>query len=144
MKCFVLAVFLNCKSARLIVVFQNGFENWILNVFGNWIVWIKFSNIKLLYYIRKKNIQNLCSFRFSCEHLFIFSRFYFLSGYWLVREQKVLLFSKISYYLQHFFIQILVIFVFSFFQQRHTFFSFIPSLISVYYYSHLRKTVRVV
>ena len=32
---FVLAVFLNCKNARVIFIFQNGFENWILNVFGN-------------------------------------------------------------------------------------------------------------
>ena len=34
-KSFVLAVFLNCKNARVIFIFQNGFENWILNVSGN-------------------------------------------------------------------------------------------------------------
>ena len=32
---FVLAVFLNSKNARVIFIFQNGFENWILNVFSN-------------------------------------------------------------------------------------------------------------
>ena len=94
MKCFVLAVFLNCKNAWMIFIFQNGFENWILNVFGNWTVWIIFWNIKFLYYIRKEIIQSLCCFRFRCEHLFIFSRIFFFSGYWFVREQRCTVFQN--------------------------------------------------
>ena len=44
MKYFVLAVFLNYKNARVIFIFQNGFENWFLNVFGNWILTENFGN----------------------------------------------------------------------------------------------------
>ena len=34
MKYFV-ALFLNCKNARVTFILQNGFENWTINVFSN-------------------------------------------------------------------------------------------------------------
>ena len=125
MKGFALAVFLNYKNARVIFIFQTVFENWILNVFGNWIVWIKFWNIKLLYYIRKEIIQSLCCFRFRCEHLFIFSQIYFLSGYWLVREQRFYCFPKFLIIYNIFLIQVLVIFFSSFFSREAHMYSFV-------------------
>ena len=53
-KCFGPVVMLNCKNSRIIFTYQNDFENWILNVLGNWIVCTKFWNTKLLYIFEKK------------------------------------------------------------------------------------------
>ena len=80
---------------------------------------LKFWNFKLLCYIRKE-IRILCFFTFICEHLFIFSRAYFLSGYWLVREQRIYCFPNFLIIYNIFLIQTLLIFFFSFFQERHT------------------------
>ena len=78
-KCFVLAAFLNCKNARVIFIFQNGFENWILNVFGKWVVCIKFWNFKFLSNIRKEIIQILCCFRFKSGRFFSIRFIFFLN-----------------------------------------------------------------
>ena len=85
---------------------------------------LKFWNFKLLYYIRKE-IRILCFFTFRCEHLFIFSRAYFLSGYWLVREQRFYCFPKFLIIYNIFLIQILVIFFFNLFSRDTHIYSFV-------------------
>ena len=121
---FFFFFFLNCKNARVIFIFQNGFESWILNVSGNWTDWIKFRNIKLLYYIRKE-IRILCFFTFSFEPLFILSRVYFLSGYWLVREQRFYCFPNFLIIYNIFLIQTLLISFFRVFSRETYIYSFV-------------------
>ena len=53
-KNMLFAVFLNCKNAMVIFIFQYGFENWILIVFGISIFCLEFWNFTLLCYIWKK------------------------------------------------------------------------------------------
>ena len=66
-------------------------------------------------YKKSTNIEN------KCQHIFIVSQIYFLSGYWLVREQRLYCFPKFLIIYNIYLIPILLIFYFSFFQERHTF-----------------------
>ena len=124
MKYFVLAVFLNCKNARVIFIFQNGFENWILNVFGNWIVWIKFWNLSF-FTIFEKKLFKVSAVSDSDVSIFSFSVRFIFSLNTDLSESRFYCFPKflIILFLTFFFIQILVIFFFCLFQERH---SFIP------------------
>ena len=79
---------------------------------------LNFGILNFLTILEKQIIQSFCCFWFRCEHLFIFSQIYFLSRYWLVREQRFCCSPKFLIIYNIFVIQILVIIFFSFFSSE--------------------------
>ena len=98
MKYIVLAIFLNCKNIRVIFIFQNGFENWILNDFCNWSFELNFG-ISAFFTIFEKELFKVPAVSDSDVSIFSFSvRFIFFLDILACQRAKVLLFSKIFYY----------------------------------------------